>query len=76
MYTVYTKENCIWCNKAKHLLTTKGVQYKELKYGTDYERDDLMRVLGRDYGLSLPQIFDENGELIGGYQELEMVLGD
>lgn len=67
---VYSKDDCPWCDKAKDLLTKNGLPYTLLMYGVDYTKEDLQNKLGPNAKLTTPQIFF-NGELIGGYQELD-----
>jgi glutaredoxin 3 len=70
---VYSKTDCIWCDKAKELLTKNNMPYTELMYGTDYSKEDLQKLLPPTTKLTTPQIFF-NDVLIGGYQELETYL--
>jgi glutaredoxin len=67
MLTVYTKNNCSYCERAKHLLESKGVKY-ELK---NIESNPDFREFLINKGLrSVPQIFDGDNILPGGYQGL------
>jgi len=70
---VYSKEDCVWCDKAKDLLTKNELPYTLLMYGVDYTKEDLQNKLGPNVKLTTPQIFF-NGEHIGGYQELDAYL--
>ena len=38
---VFSKNNCVYCNKAKTLLTNLGLSYEEKKY-EDYESVDAL----------------------------------
>ena len=67
---IYSKDNCVWCDRAKELLKTNNYSYTELKYGVDYTKDDLVKKLNRSDRITTPQIFID-GELIGGYNELK-----
>ena len=69
MYKIYTKDNCPWCVKAKQLMNTVGVKYKELKLGVDYVREDLEKLLPESLPLTVPQVFIYN-KRIGGYEDL------
>ncbi len=66
--TVYTMDHCPYCERAKALLTQKGVPYKEVRVPMD--DDAQWDALEKRSGLkTMPQIF--NGEaLIGGYNDL------
>jgi glutaredoxin 3 len=65
--TVYTKRNCPYCVRAKHLLTTKGFAFEEI----DVEGDDALRVWLRERSgqMTVPQIFAGERPL-GGYTDL------
>jgi glutaredoxin 3 len=65
---IYTKTTCPYCWRAKHLLETKGVEYKEIMVDYGGPEKDVMieRAKGRR---TVPQIFI--GELhIGGCDDL------
>jgi glutaredoxin len=67
MLTVYTKDNCPFCDRAKALLENKGVQYNAINVG---QQPDARQFLV-DQGLrSVPQIFNGDALLEGGYQGL------
>lgn len=69
MLTVYSKNNCPFCDKAKALLDLKGVPYTVVKI----DEDDTARefVLGEGHR-SVPQIY-KDGKLFveGGFQGLQ-----
>ena len=77
MYTIYSKPNCPFCDKAKMLLELKGEAFETLTLGEDYEREYLVEHVFTNYGVmprSMPQIV--NGDTyIGGYTELKELLG-
>ena len=67
MLTIYSKNNCPFCDRAKQLLESKGVSYTEV----NIEREPEARQLLVDKGLrSVPQIFKDGVLLPGGYQGL------
>ncbi len=67
MITVYSKNNCPFCDRAKALLESKGVEYKVV----NIEEVPDARELLVDQGLrSVPQIFNDGVLLAGGYQGL------
>ena len=69
MYTIYTKDNCDWCVKAKRLMIDLGIPYKELKLNEDYNKDELRKLVPETLPLTVPQVFKFNSR-IGGYEDL------
>ena len=65
---VYTKPNCIYCTKAKSLLETLRLDYKEKKLEDFKSIDELLEDIGKNVK-SMPQI-KINDELVGGYNQL------
>tara|TARA_Y100000389_G_scaffold92486_1_gene89196 strand:+ start:256 stop:489 length:234 start_codon:yes stop_codon:yes gene_type:complete len=65
---IYTKDNCIWCDRAKSLLQSEGLEYNETDLSDDDSRLQFFSKLGENVR-TVPQIFIEN-KRIGGYQEL------
>lgn len=74
-FKIYSKEDCIWCDKAKKLLVANGYDYVELLYGEDYTKDDLRALVGPDAKLTTPQIVHDY-VLIGGYEKLVEMLSN
>ena len=67
MITVYSKNNCSFCLRAKQLLETKGVTYAEINIEEDMDaRQRLVNAGVR----SVPQIFINEQMLPGGYNGL------
>ena len=67
MITVYSKNNCPFCDRAKSLLENKGVAYEVINIE---EHPDAREFLV-DQGLrSVPQIFNGTTLLPAGYQGL------
>jgi glutaredoxin 3 len=67
MITVYTKNHCPFCDRAKALLESKSITYTTINIE---EQPDAREVLV-DLGLrSVPQIFKDGVLLPGGYQGL------
>ena len=67
MFDMYTRPTCFWCVRAKHLLESKGISYRDL----DINNDDLRKELKiKAPGIkTIPQIF-KDGKRIGGYEDL------
>ena len=68
--TIYSKNNCIYCNKAKTLLKNLGLEYEEKSLEKDFGSDPskLIEDIGKNVR-QMPQI-KIDGELIGGYNQL------
>lgn len=67
MFTIWSMSDCIWCDKAKELMYDWKIDFEEHAPPLQELRVQ-MRALGVH---TLPQIFDNDGELIGGYKDLE-----
>lgn len=65
---IWSKYNCPFCDKAKALLTMKGIEFEERKIGDGYTKEDLLESVPT--ARSVPQIFLDD-KLIGGFTELE-----
>ena len=68
--TIYSKNNCVYCNKAKTLLKNLGLEYEEKSLEKDFGSDHskLIEDIGKNVR-QMPQI-KIDGELIGGYNQL------
>ena len=65
---IYSKNNCTFCNKAKHLVKTLGLTYEEKKM----EEFDSPQAMLEDIGKpvrTMPQIKIDD-KLVGGYNQL------
>lgn len=68
MFSVYTRDGCSFCEKAKNLLNQNNLQYTEYSIGKNILREE---VLQKFPGIKmLPIIVDVNGTLVGGYEDL------
>ena len=66
---VYSKSNCVYCDKAKALIKGLGLSYEEKKFGKDFHTpEELFDEVGKQVR-TMPQI-KVDGELIGGYNQL------
>ncbi len=68
--TVFTREGCEFCVRAKGMLREAGIDFEELVLNRDYTEATLRAVSGRS---TVPEIFVD-GEFIGGAEELEHYL--
>jgi len=67
---IYSKNNCIYCSKAKTLVTNLGLEYEEKSLEKDFGSDPIK--LKEDINKkvrAMPQI-KIDGELVGGYNQL------
>lgn len=67
---IYSKNNCVFCTKAKELVKNLGLEYieKNLEKDFNYDFKKLIKDIGKKV-MSMPQI-KINNELIGGYNQL------
>jgi glutaredoxin 3 len=74
MITIYTKENCIYCTRAKTLMKSREISFQEEKLDEDF-------TIG-EFQISFPghktfPVIIKDGYTIGGYVELvEAVAAD
>ena len=68
--TLFTREGCPYCVRAKGVLRDAGIHYEELVLNRDYTEASLRAVSGRS---TVPQVFI-NGSHIGGSEDLEHYL--
>ena len=71
MFDIYTRPDCVWCNKAKELLFKEGIEYNDYDINQKLLREELkFKAPGIK---TIPQIF-KSGVRIGGYQDLVIYL--
>lgn len=70
---VWSKYQCPYCDQAKALLKSKGIEFEERKIGDGYTKEELLEAVPT--ARSVPQIF-LGEELIGGFTELKKRLED
>lgn len=64
---IYSKTNCVYCEKAKRFLDSKNIKYKVEMM--DDKPDELAKLKQQTGHMTVPQIF-VNGIFLGGYTEL------
>ena len=67
MITIYGKEGCPFCVKARDLCESRAYNYRYLTMGVDYPRDQFFEIFPS--AKTVPQIII-NETKIGGYNEL------
>ena len=70
--TVFSREGCPYCVRAKGMLDDAGIEYEELVLNRDYSESTIRAISGHS---TVPQVFID-GERIGGSEELEDYLAD
>jgi len=80
MITIYSKPSCTFCDQAKALLNSKGIEFKELILDVGQEQDPSKTYVSvaslKDRvptARTVPQIFNDDYH-IGGYTELRQFL--
>ena len=71
MFIVYSKDQCVFCDKAIALLKIKAKEYTQYKLGKDFDRDTILEMFPN--ARTFP-IITLDKEYIGGYNELEKLL--
>ena len=66
--TVYSKQNCVYCVKAKSLLKGLGLTFTEKKLEEFSSVDEMIKDICKKVR-AMPQI-KIDGELVGGYNQL------
>ena len=72
--SIYTKDNCIWCDRAKILLDSKKISYNEIDLSDVGERLKFYEKIG-DNVKTVPQVFIDD-KRIGGFQDLKVFLDE
>ena len=65
---IYSKNNCVFCTKAKHLVKTRGLEYTEKKMEEFDSPQAMLEDIGKQVR-TMPQIIIDDKH-IGGYNEL------
>tara|TARA_B110000459_G_scaffold147854_1_gene161148 strand:- start:105 stop:410 length:306 start_codon:yes stop_codon:yes gene_type:complete len=66
--TIYSSNSCPFCDRAKELLTKKGVDYAEVR--VDLDQTEFENMLSKSNGRrTVPQIFI-NDTHVGGFDDL------
>ena len=73
--TIYSKPNCIYCDKSKALLKGLDLTYEEKMFGKDFNTvEELYEAVGKQVR-TMPQIIIDD-VLVGGYNQLVEYLND
>ena len=79
-YTVYSKPECPWCDRAKELILQSGNEYEEFVYGKDFTREELATRLQatarlQNDRITVPQVF-LGDDYVGTYEDLRCLMGE
>ena len=73
--TIYSKPNCVFCDKSKALVKGLGLTYEEKMFGKDFNTvEELYEAVGKQVR-TMPQILIDD-KLIGGYNQLVEYFAD
>ena len=73
--TIYSKPNCVFCDKAKSLVKGLDLIYEEKMFGKDFNTvEELYEAVGKQVR-TMPQILIDD-KLIGGYNQLVEYFAD
>jgi len=67
MYKIYTRNSCIYCDMAKALMKENDIDFMEINIDLDNKERLLLKEQGHK---TVPQIYDEGNNHIGGYTDL------
>jgi glutaredoxin 3 len=70
-YRIYSKAGCIFCDAAMELMEKHDIKYQEIKVPGN---DEAMKLFKDRKWKTVPQIFDDKGKHIGGYQDLKVLI--
>ena len=70
MYKVYSTLNCVYCELARTALNEKNIEFEDIKLDTD-EKKKFFKEQGFR---TVPQIYDDEDNHIGGWDELKKKL--
>jgi len=71
--TIYSKDNCSYCTSAKMLLSSKGIQYNEMKLNEDFTKESLQQLFPS--ATTFPVIVVD-GFNIGGFNQLQKMINE
>ncbi len=74
MYTIITRNDCKYCEKAKDMLDLDKVNY--VVFNIESPTNKWVLSLMKEANIkTVPQVFATDGSLIGGFRELETKMG-
>jgi glutaredoxin len=74
MYTIITRNECKYCDKAKEMLDLDKINY--VVFNIESPTNKWVLSLMKEANIkTVPQVFAHDGSLIGGFRELETKMG-
>ena len=74
MYTIITRNDCKYCDKAKKMLDLDKIPYVTYNI-EDFSSRWVLSLMKEANIKTVPQIFATDGNHIGGFRELESLMG-
>lgn len=79
-YTVYSKRECMWCDRVKELIASKGATYVQVACDDALaaNREEFIRIMKERTQLGtikFPLVF-HNGAFVGGYADTKRHLDE
>ena len=74
MYTIITRNDCKYCDKAKTMLDLDKINYVVVNIESPPNKW-VLSLMKEANIKTVPQIFSVDGNLIGGFRELETLMG-
>ena len=71
-WTIYSKDQCPYCDKAKFALKDHDIEVKNISENVDFFKELMER---NPNARTMPQIFIDDKH-VGGYDQLEKFLGE
>jgi glutaredoxin len=69
-FTIISRDDCSWCDRAKEMITRHGHYYKEIKVPHSLSREEFFNLVEKHQTTkTVPKIF-LGSKLIGGYDDL------
>ena len=65
---IYTRNNCVWCDRAKNLLKINNLEYEEVDLSDNVLRENFYKKFNNSIK-TMPQIFIDDNR-IGGFEAL------
>lgn len=70
MFVVFSKDGCVYCDKAKRLLDERGVRYRVEECTSLDDMRAKLGFLAPDWVKSFPVVIDAEKRIVGGYTQL------